>query len=236
MPVVEHLTELRRRLFIAMAAIGLAAIVVFFFYSHILTWLQHPYCKAVRHRQANSCNFLVTSPLDPFAIRLQVATYGGFILASPIVFWQLWRFVAPGLKSTERRYAVPFMISSILLFALGGFIAYLTFPKALGFLVQIGGPSLDVRLDPTKYLGLILLMILAFGVSFEFPVFLVFLELVGVLSSAKLSHWRRPAIVVIVIFAAVITPSQDPYSLFAMAGPMYIFYEASILIGRFLKK
>jgi len=86
MPVMDHLTELRTRLFIAMAAIGLSAIVVFFFYSHILMWLQHPYCRAVRHRQANSCNFLVTSPLDPFAIRLQVATYGGFILASPVVF------------------------------------------------------------------------------------------------------------------------------------------------------
>ena len=235
MPIVDHLTELRRRLFIALSAIGLSAIVVFFLYSHILTWLQHPYCEAVKNR-GTSCNFLVTSPLDPFAIRLQVATYGGLILASPVVFWQLWRFVAPGLKSTERRYAVPFMLSSILLFAFGGFIAYLTFPKALGFLVSIGGPSLDVRLDPTKYLGLILLMILAFGVSFEFPVFLVFLELVGVLSTERLRSWRRPAAVVIVIFAAVITPSQDPYSLFAMAVPMYIFYEGSILVGRLLKK
>lgn len=234
MTVIEHLGELRRRMIIALVAVAACAVVAFIVYERILKFLQEPYCDVVGH--GARCQFLATSVLDPFAIRLQIATYGGLILAAPIVFWQLWRFVAPGLTSKERRYAVPFIVSSVVLFAFGGYIAYLTFPKALDFLVHIGGTTLDVRPTPTKYLQLILLMILAFGLSFEFPVFLVFLELVGAVSSAQLRSWRRWAIVGVVVFAAVITPSQDPYSLLAMSVPMWLFYEAAILVGRVLKR
>ena len=234
MTVLEHLGELRRRLVICLVAVAACAVVAFIAYNRILRFLQEPYCDVVG--SGGNCQFLATSVLDPFAIRLQIATYGGLILAAPIVFWQLWRFVAPGLTSTERRYAVPFIASSVLLFALGGYIAYLTFPRALDFLIHIGGTSLDVRPTPTKYLQLILLMILAFGLSFEFPVFIVFLTLVGIVSTDQLRQWRRWVVVGIVAFAALITPSQDPYSLFAMAGPMYAFYEAAIVVGRVLKR
>jgi sec-independent protein translocase protein TatC len=234
MTVIEHLGELRRRMIICLIAVAACAVVAFVAYDPILKFLQDPYCDVVG--PGESCQFLATSVLDPFAIRLQIATYGGLILAAPIVFWQLWRFIAPGLTSKERRYAVPFIASSVVLFALGGFIAYLTFPKALDFLVHIGGTSIDVHPTPTKYLQLILLMILAFGLSFEFPVFLVFLQLVGIVSSTQLRQWRRWAIVGVVTFAAVITPSQDPYSLLAMAVPMWLFYEAAILVGRALKR
>lgn len=234
MTVVEHLVELRRRLIISLVAIAVGGVVAFVLYGRILRFLQQPYCDVVG--PGESCRFLATSVLDPFAIRLQIATYGGAILAAPMVFWQVWRFIAPGLTRKERRYAIPFTVSSIVLFALGGLIAYLTFPKALDFLVHIGGSSLDVRPTPTKYLQLVLLMILAFGLSFEFPVFLVFLQLAGVVSNERLRKWRRPAAVGIVTFAAVITPSQDPYTLFAMAGPMYVFYEVSILIGRLAQR
>lgn len=234
MTVVEHLAELRRRLIVALVAVAAGAVVAFVLYDRILDFLQEPYCEVVA--DGRSCRFLATSVLDPFAIRLQVATYGGMILAAPVVFWQLWGFVAPGLKRNERRYAVPFIASSVVLFAFGGVIAYLTFPKALDFLIGIGGTSIEVRATPTKYLQLILLMILAFGLSFEVPVFLVFLQLVGVLSTARLRAWRRWAAVAIVTFCAVITPSQDPYSLLAMAIPMYLFYEAAIVVGRLAKR
>ena len=167
---------------------------------------------------------------------MKIAAYGGFALASPVVFWEVWRFVTPGLRARERRYALPFIISSVVLFTLGGLVAWLTLPKALQFLVAIGGHSLTTIFSPDKYVTLVALMIVAFGLSFEFPILLVFLELAGVLTSRRLAGWRRPAIVIIVAFAAVITPSQDPISLFAMAIPMYIFYEASILIGKLLKR
>lgn len=234
MTVVEHLTELRKRLIVSLVAVAAGAVVAFIAYDRILEFLQDPYCDVVG--PGEPCSFLATSVLDPFAIRLQIATYGGMILAAPVVFWQLWRFVAPGLTSREKRYAIPFIVSSVVLFAVGGLLAYLTFPRALDFLINIGGDSLDVRPTPTKYLQLVLLMILAFGLSFEFPVFLVFLQLVGVLTSARLRSWRRWAIVGIVVFAAVITPSQDPWSLFAMVVPMYVFYELAIGVGRLLRR
>jgi sec-independent protein translocase protein TatC len=112
----------------------------------------------------------------------------------------------------------------------------LTFRQALRFLIGVGGTNVQALFSASKYLSLVILMIAAFGVAFEFPIVLVFLQLARVLSSRQLRKWRRPAIVVVVTVAAVITPSQDPYSLFAMAIPMYLFYEASILIGRLLKR
>ena len=158
------------------------------------------------------------------------------MIASPVVLWELWRFITPGLHKQEKRYAIPFIFASTLLFFLGIALAYLTFPRALEFLINIGGADLQEIFSPKEYVSFFLKIMLAFGLAFEFPVVLVFLELVGVVTSKRLGSWRRPAVVVIVAAAAVITPSQDPYSLFAMAIPMYLFYEVAILIGRLLKR
>ena len=152
------------------------------------------------------------------------------------MLWQLWRFITPGLNPKEKRYAIPFILSSIVLFAMGGAVAWLTFPKALDFLIKIGGGDITPFFTADKYVTFISLMILAFGLSFEFPVVLVFLMLARVLKTSTLRKYRRHAVVAIVAFAAVITPSQDPYSLFFMAAPMYLFYEGSIVIGRMLKR
>ncbi len=237
MPLVEHLTELRRRLVISLVAVAAGAVVAFGFYNQILDFLISPYCELPQPpRPPGPCTLFITDPLEGFATRLKVATWGGLFLASPVVLYQFWRFVTPGLNPNEKRYAVPFVTASIALFCAGAAIAKLTFPKALAFLVSVGGPNLDTIFSPAKYLRLIILVIVAFGVAFEFPVLLVFLQLAGVLTSRRLSSWRRPAVVVIFVVAAVITPSQDPYSLFAMAGPMYLFYELSILVGRLLHR
>ncbi|MEY2569292.1 MAG: sec-independent protein translocase protein TatC [Actinomycetota bacterium] len=234
MTVIEHLTELRRRLMIAIGAVVLCAVVGFIVYNPILAFLKHPYCDTLPPGRA--CSLYVQDPLEGFAIRLKVAGYTGLFLAFPVVLWQLWRFITPGLHPKEKRYAIPFILCSIVLFASGAALAYVTFSKALQFLQSVGGPSFQQIYSPAKYLRLVLLMFLAFGLAFEFPVVLVFLELAGILTTAKLKQWRRPAVVVILVVAAVITPSQDPWTLMAMAIPMYIFYEASILIGRLLKK
>jgi sec-independent protein translocase protein TatC len=234
MTLVEHLTELRRRLFISIIAVVIGAVIAFIFYNHILSFLIHPYCSVLP--KGKKCTLFIQDPLEGFAARLKVAGYGGLMLALPVVLWQLWRFITPGLHPREKRYAIPFVASSIVLFAMGAALAYITFSKALAFLKSIGGSNFQEIYSPSKYLRLILLMFFAFGISFEFPVVLVALEMAGVLPSRKLRSWRRQAFLIIVIFAAVITPSQDPYTLFAMSIPMYIFYEASILIGRLLKK
>lgn len=231
MSLVEHLTELRRRILVSAVAVALGAVVAYLLYGHILAFLVAPYREVTHHRA-----LIVTDPLEGFATRLKIAAFGGLFLASPVVLWQFWRFITPGLHKREKRYAIPFIASSIILFGLGAAVAMLTFRQALGFLVSVGGSNLDALYTPSKYLSLITLMVAAFGIAFEFPILLVFLELAGVVPSRRLRKWRRPAIVVIVAVAAVITPSQDPYSLFAMAVPMYVFYEASILIGRLLKK
>ena len=232
MTLVEHLTELRTRLFISCAAIAVGAVIAFLLYNRILDFLVDPYCQI----RKGDCKLYVQSPLDGLATRLKIAGYGGLIISSPVVLWELWRFITPGLHKKEKRYAIPFIIASTGLFFFGVFVAYLTFPKALDFLISIGGADLQQIFSPKEYVSFFLKIMLAFGLAFEFPVVLVFLELVRVVTSKRLSSWRRPAIVLIVSAAAIITPSQDPYSLFAMAIPMYVFYELSILVGRLLKR
>jgi sec-independent protein translocase protein TatC len=233
MTVFEHLGELRRRLVISIVAVVVAGTVVFIIAPDIIEFLVTFYRDATNGKR----NALIyTGPLDAFALRLKIATYGGIVLASPVWLFQLWRFITPGLNPSEKKYAIPFVLSSIILFVMGGVVAILTLEPALNFLLGIGGSDLQPLLAGDKYVSLIALMIVAFGLSFEFPVVLVFLLIAHVLTTAQLRAWRRYAAVIIVAFAAIITPSQDPYSLFAMAIPMYIFYEASILIGRFLKR
>ena len=231
MSLIGHLTELRYRLIICAVAVTLGGAVAFYFYNPILDFLIAPY-----ERVTGKSTLFITDPLEGFATRLKVAGYAGFSLALPIVLWQLWRFVTPALDRREKRYAIPFVMGSMVLFALGAGIAFMTLPQALGFLVGIGGDNLETLFGPSKYLGLVTLMMIAFGLAFEFPLLLIFLQLAGILESRQLRHARRWAIVLIFVFVAVITPSGDPYSLFALALPMYLFYESAALVGKLLGK
>lgn len=234
MTVIEHLAELRRRIFVSLAAVVIGAVICFTLTPQIISFLTRFYAEALQRSQVRTLIF--TGPADAFLLRLKIATYGGVVLAMPVWLFQLWRFVTPGLNPRERRYAVPFILSAIVLFTLGGFVAFLTLKPALTFLLGVGGEDLQPLLTGNSYLSLVALMIVAFGVAFEFPVLLVFLLLARVLSTAQLRRWRRWAIVLITLFAALITPSQDPYSLLFMAVPMWIFYETSIVIGRMLDR
>ena len=235
MTLGDHLRELRYRLLIAVGAVFILMIPAWFLYPWFIDLLNQPYCSALVDQNPDAnCDFLVTNILDPFSLRLRVAGYGGLFLAMPILLWQLWRFIAPGLYRRERRYAIAFVGSSVALFAMGAAVAYLTLAKAVEFLVQIGGPDLDIRSGPNEFVRLSLFMMLAFGVGFEFPIVLVALQLTGVVTHHQLAQWRRQTILVIVILAAAITPSGDPFSLAALAVPMYLFYELSLLFGRLL--
>ena len=232
MTLVEHLTELRRRVLVSVAAFLVMATVAFLGYNWILALWKHPYCQVA----PTHCGFYVTGPLDGLALRIKIAAYGGIFLASPVWLWELWRFITPGLNPKEKKYAIPFIVATISLFTLGATVAFLIFPHALQWLDSIGGPSLNQILDPNKYLSLIILLMVAFGVTFEFPVLLVSLELAGVLTPKQLGSWRRWAIIGIVVLAGVITPSSDPFSMLAMAIPLYIFYEVSIIIGKVARR
>jgi sec-independent protein translocase protein TatC len=238
MSLVEHLTELRNRVIKCVIAVVVGALAGFTFYSWIFDFLIHPYQQICHTGGASTsisgCQLLATDPLEGFGVRLKVSTYGGIALAMPVLLWQVWRFVEPGLYAKEKRYAVPFVMSALALFIAGAGIAYWTLPKALQFLQAIGGDNLVTAYSPSKYFQLIVYMMLAFGIGFEFPIILVFLELVGVLSPDQLAGFRRYAIVGISVIVAVATPSADPISMLALMIPMIIFYEISIWVGRLL--
>jgi sec-independent protein translocase protein TatC len=232
MTLMDHLAELRGRIVKGLLAVAAGAVVVFVFYPQILNLLAQPYFDMCEQNPQWGCSdrFIITGPLDGFAIRMRVSGWGGLVVALPIVLWQVWRFITPGLHPKEKRYAVPFIISAVILFLAGAALAFWTLPKAIEFLVDFSG-DVSPLFTPNSYINLIMVMMLAFGVGFLFPVVLVFLEIAGVLHYKQLVKFRRYAAVLIVFLAAVITPSGDPYSLAALAIPLYIFYEASILIG-----
>lgn len=236
--MVEHLTELRSRIIKSLLALAIGGAVCWVLYPWILDLLLRPYCETFPIKQRvdsglfgreGGCNLFVTDPLEPFSVRLTVAGYGGLAAAMPIVLWQTWQFVAPGLYKREKRYAAPFVISGVVLFVGGVSLAYWSLPRALDFLALIGGADLVSLFSPRRYLSFVVKMMTAFGIAFQFPIALIALQAVGVLSNRTLRKNRSYAVIGIVILVAVITPSGDPLTLVVLSVPMYAFYEFSIL-------
>jgi sec-independent protein translocase protein TatC len=232
MSLMDHLEELRNRLIKSVAAVLVGAVAAWVAYDQIYDILLRPLCEVVPE---DECRLVITDPVQGLSTRMRVAGYGGIALAMPVILWQLWRFVTPGLYAKEKRLAIPFVGSALFLFILGAGLAYWTLPQALDFLISIGG-DLQPLFTPDKYIQLITYMMLAFGIGFEFPILLVFLQMAGILDNESLRAWRRYALVAIVVVVAVITPSGDPISLAALSVPMYLFYEAAILIGRIIAR
>lgn len=239
MTLAEHLSELRRRLIISILAIAAGAVAAWFLYNPVLDFMIQPYrhfLAAHPSQNLTKGNLIVSGPLEGFTTRVKVSSYIGIAIAAPVILWELWRFITPGLKKNEKRYAIPFVSSAVVLFALGVTTAILVFPKAISWLVSVSGNEVSPLFSASKYFSLYVLACLIFGVVFLYPIVVMFLMLSGVVPSTRWRKWRRSAIVIIAAVAAVITPSNDPFSFLAMAIPMYIFYEASILLGRILKK
>ena len=240
MTLLEHLSELRNRLIKSVITVSVGAAACWFLYRYILDFLLEPYCLTFPVAERidsdlfgpdGGCNLFVTDPLEPFRVRLTVAGYAGLSLAMPVLLWQAWRFIAPGLYRHEKRYAVPFVTAGVLLFFTGAGLAYFSLPRALDFLVSIGGPDLVSLFSPKLYLGFVIKMMVAFGIAFQFPLLLIGLQAVGVVENRTLRRLRSYAVVGIVVLVAVITPSGDPFTLVALSVPMYMFYEVSILWG-----
>ncbi|MFM8999978.1 MAG: twin-arginine translocase subunit TatC [Actinomycetota bacterium] len=241
MTLVEHLEELRTRLIRSLGAVALGGVVGWFLYDPVLDLLLKPYCdylttvpESIRPRQG--CGLFFMGALDPVLIKLKLVAFIGFFLALPFILFQIWRFVVPGLTKSERRMGLPFILSSVILFALGALVAYVTLPRGLAFLLGFAGPQFAPLLTGDRFLGFVMMIALAFGLSFEFPVVLVLLQTLGVVSPAQLAAQRRAAVLFVAVFAAIITPSSDPYSMLALMLPMLVFYEAAIVIGRLLRR
>jgi sec-independent protein translocase protein TatC len=239
MTLFEHLAELRTRVIVVIVALAVTTTVSWFFYNDAVHFMTEPYRNFVAHHQSKDItrgNLVTTGPLEGFTTRLKVSAYGGVALASPVLFWELWRFITPGLHKHEKRYVVPFVLAAVALFAAGVTTAILVFPKALTWLIDVSGSGIVPLFSPSRYFTLYVSMCLIFGAVFMYPLVVIFLEISGVVPSSTWRRWRRPAIVVICLIAAVITPSSDPFSFLAMAVPMLVFYEGSIIVGRLLHK
>jgi len=232
MSLMEHLEELRTRLIRSALAIAIGATIAWFFYGRLFDFLIKPHCDINGNSGiAEECGLLAISPLEGFSVRLTVVGYTGIAIAMPIVLWQIWKFIAPGLYAHEKKYGLVFVTLSFLLFALGASLAYWSLPRALEFLASIGGDQLNNFYRPKEYIGFVTKMMVGFGVGFEFPIVLIFLQLLGIVDNHLLRSGRRFAIVGIVALVAVLTPSGDVFTLMALSVPMYLFYEIAILFG-----
>ncbi|MER5196626.1 twin-arginine translocase subunit TatC [Streptomyces sp. NPDC002755] len=239
MPLADHLRELRNRLAKAMLAIVVVTVVAAFFYNDIINFLTKPILDSVgcgktfeeiagqlnSGDSTNKCaSITINGLLAPFTLALQVSLMAGVVFASPVWLYQLWAFIAPGLHNHERRYAYAFVGMGAPLFIGGGYFAYRVLPTTAKVLIDFtpGGVSNLLPLD--DLLQLVTRMVVVFGLSFELPLLLVFLNLTGMVTGKRMLGWWRAMIIGITVFAAVATPSTDPISMLALAGPIWILY------------
>lgn len=233
MTMMQHLGELRTRLIVSAVAFAVVSVIVFFLFQPIATFLLRPLCSLPKDQLGpQGCRLVVTGVLEPFLVRLKVTAVVALVLTSPVWLYELWAFISPGLRPSEKRLAVPFVGSSLALFAFGAVFAYLTLPFGLRFLLGLGGHNLVPFLKADSYLNFVLLLIVAFGITFEVPLLLMFLALAGVVSLEQLIQHRKAAFVSAFVVGAIVTPTQDPYTMTAMAVPLYVFYEVVVLILR----
>jgi sec-independent protein translocase protein TatC len=242
MTLIEHIYEFRRRLGFAMLAVVVGGIVGFFWFStkvgpipSLGEIVKDPYCAIPAGRRLNGdqgCQLLQTVPFEAFMIQLKVGLAAGAVLFSPLWLYQVWAFIAPGLYSKERKYALTFVGFASVLFAAGAVLAYILFPHALQLLMGFGQEEFITALTADKYISFMLSLLIIFGISFELPLLVVMLNRVGVVKYVQLKKWRRGIVFALFVFAAFVTPGSDPFSMLGLAGALTVLFELSIQIAR----
>ncbi|MFE2052862.1 twin-arginine translocase subunit TatC [Streptomyces sp. NPDC059459] len=243
MPLAEHLRELRNRLAKALLAIVAVTVVAAFFYNDIINFFTDPVLDSVgctktfeelARSSADSepcAQITINGLLGPFTLALKVSLMAGVVLASPVWLYQLWAFVAPGLHKSEKKYAYAFVATGAPLFLFGAYFAYVVLPTTAKVLIEFTPFGVDNLLPLDDLLDLVTRMVVVFGLSFELPLLLVMLNFTGVLSGKRMVGWWRGMIMGITLFAAIATPSTDPLTMIALAGPIWVLYFVAVAVS-----
>lgn len=230
MPLTDHLRELRSRLVKSGIAVAIGMVVGWIYYPQLFAWISAPFTGAVEQARAEgrSVTLALTGVADPFVLQLQIAAVAGLILSSPIWLYQLWRFVTPGLHRHERRWAVGFVAVAFPLFLTGVWLAYTVLPYGLEILLGFTPEGVENIVSVDRYLSFFIRTVLVFGVGFLVPLLLVLLNFAGVLPGRTLLGWWRWIVIIVVLFAAVATPTGDPINLMLLAGPMLLLVAIAV--------
>ncbi|HEY3714050.1 MAG TPA: twin-arginine translocase subunit TatC [Jatrophihabitantaceae bacterium] len=236
MSVLDHLRELRRRLIWALIFIAIGAVAGWELYNPLIHFLKEPYCRVpAKYRyttgSSKDCVLIYHGVLDGFTTRLKISAIAGAVFSAPLWLYQIWAFITPGLRKNERRYTIAFIIISTILFAAGMALAYLVLYKGIPLLLRYAGTNTQALLTINDYISFVTLMLVVFGAAFELPLLVVMANTAGALPASLLKRTQRIAVFLIFLFAAVATPTTDPFTMCAMAVPMTVLFEAAVLFA-----
>ncbi|MGH3389798.1 MAG: twin-arginine translocase subunit TatC [Actinomadura sp.] len=233
MPLMDHLRELRNRLMKAILWVLLGTIIGWLVFNPVWDFLKEPYCALPQSHalEEDKCTLVVNGIFSAFFLQLKISFIIGLVLASPFWLYQLWAFVAPGLHRREKRWTYVFLGAAVPLFFVGAALAYLTVDKGLALFLGFVADDVAALITVDNYLGYVLAMLLVFGITFELPLFVVILNLAGVLTHARIKNSRRMIVFGTFVFAAVATPSGDPFTMLALALPTIVLFEVAELIA-----
>ena len=228
MSLVEHLEELRGRIIVVAVAVGLAAVAGFF--------VAEPVLELLLAALPEGSDVIQLRVLEGLGVRVRLALFIGLAVAMPVILYEVWAFVTPGLTRHERRVVWPLLVVAVLFFAFGVVLGYLVIPNALEFLLDLSLPGVPPMLDVAEYVGFVTTLMIAFGLAFQFPIVLLLLNRVGILSYAFLAARRRFVVIIIVLVAIVITPGGDPISSGILSLIMYGLFEGTLQVMRMVRR
>jgi len=245
MSLMGHLEEFRSRILRIAVYVFVAFVVALFLYDHLIEFMLHPWCDSIREafargesmftaEQVEHCSLRLDNPTEGLSVKLKVSAYAGFGIAMPFILREIWGFISPGLTKREKRWAAPVVPVAFFFFCVGIALGYYTMPRALDFLISVAGEDFNFQLRANEYFSFFSFLMLAFGVTFQFPMLLVLLMATRLITWRQLFGTWRYALVGTTAFAAVVTPSQDPITLLFMVVPMTIFYFGAVLVGYFI--